>query len=168
MKRFYVVLCASLVCAMNVFAQATPASDSKNVDCGSSVTITATPLDGYHFVQWEDDATAPATRTISNIKDATLKNYKAIFAANQTDFGDGVDIDVPNPNVGDPITLTATPTDDCLEFTQWSDGNTDNPRTFTYDGTVPFTAQYQTKVFTVTATADDNTQGSVSVTPVVP
>ncbi len=174
MKKFYVVLCASLVCAMNMFAQ-TPASDSKNVDCGSSVTITATPATGFHFVQWEDDATAPATRTISNIKDATLKNYKAIFAANE-----GIDpsIDDPNnptPNPGDVLSLVPKTDDDCLVFDHWSDltpSDADyaaNPRSFTYEGVAPtFTAVFRTKVFTVTATADDNTQGSVTVTPVVP
>ena len=177
MKRFYVVLCASLVCAMNVFAQATPASDSKNVDCGSSVTITATPLDGYHFVQWEDDATAPATRTITNIKDATLKNYKAIFAADETVIDPSIDPGVDFPVAhGTTLHLTPHTDDDCQEFVHWSDitDPTDpnyaaNPRDFEYNGVLPtFTAVFQTKVFTVTATADDNTQGSVSVTPVVP
>lgn len=174
MKKFYVVLCASLVCAMNMFAQ-TPASDSKNVDCGSSVTITATPATGYHFVQWEDDATAPATRTISNIKDATLKNYKAIFAANQAIDPSIDDPTNPTPNPGDVLQLTPKTNDDCLVFDHWSDltpGDADyaaNPRSFTYEGVAPtFTAVFRTKVFTVTATADDNTQGSVTVTPVVP
>lgn len=174
MKKFYVVLCASLICAMNMFAQ-TPASDSKNVDCGSSVTITATPATGYHFVQWEDDATAPATRTISNIKDATLKNYKAIFAANQAIDPSIDDPNNPTPNPGDVLSLVPKTNDDCLVFDHWSDltpGDADyaaNPRSFTYEGVAPtFTAVFRTKVFTVTATADDNTQGSVTVTPVVP
>ena len=175
MKKLFVVLCASLVCAMNMFAQ-TPSSDSKNVDCGISVTITATPATGFHFVQWEDDATAPATRTISNIKDATLKNYKAIFAADETDMGSDVVIEDEDGNPiawpvthGTTIKLHATPSDDCQEFEKWSDDNTDNPRIIVYNGVLPtFTAVFQTKVFTVTATADDNTQGSVTVTPVVP
>jgi len=174
MKKFYVVLCASLVCAMNLMAQ-TPASDSKNVNCGSSVTITATPATGFHFVQWEDDATAPATRTITNIKDATLKNYKAIFAANQAIDPSIDDPTNPTPNPGDVLSLVPKTDDDCLVFDHWSDltpGDADyaaNPRSFTYEGVAPtFTAVFRTKVFTVTATADDNTQGSVTVTPVVP
>lgn len=175
MKRFHVVLCASLVCAMNMFAQ-TPASDSKNVDCGSSVTITATPATGFHFVQWEDDATAPATRTISNIKDATLKNYKAIFASNQAIDPTIDDPNNPDPSLGDILQLTPKTDDDCLEFEHWSDitDPTDpnyavNPRPFTYEGVAPtFTAVFRTKVYTVNVSADDNTQGSVSITPVLP
>lgn len=160
MKKL-MILCAAVAFAASAMAQ-TPASDSKDVNCGSSVKIKAEPKAGFHFVQWADDANAPAERTISNIKEA--KNFKAIFAANETNFGDDVAIVPATPEVGQSVTLTATPSDDCQEFVRWSDGNTDNPRTFTYDGTVPFTAVYQTKVFTVTATADDNTQGSVSVT----
>ena len=83
-KRFYVVLCASLVCAMNVMAEAT---DSKNVNCDGSVTITATPKAGFHFVQWNDGNT-DATRTIaddcqefdhwSDITDPTDPNYAIV------------------------------------------------------------------------------------------
>ena len=141
-KKLIVVLCASLVCAVNAFAQA---SDSKNVDCDGSVTIQASPLDGFHFVEWNDEA----------------KIFTATFAANETDFGDDVEIDNPDPQVGDQITLTANSTDECLEFEKWSDGVTDNPRTITYDGTVPFTAVYKTKVFEVTINADAS-QGTVT------
>ncbi len=171
MKKLIVVLCASLVCAVNAFAQA---SDSKNVDCGSSVTITATPKAGFHFVQWEDDATAPATRTISNIKDATLKNYTAIFAADETEIDPSI-----NPGVDFPVAhgtvlhLTPHTDDDCMEFEHWSD-ITDpndplyaaNPRDFEYNGVLPtFTAVFKIIVYNVTvntATGDDS-QGDVTI-----
>ena len=156
------ILCAAVAFAASAMAQA--ASDSKTVDCGSSVTITATPAAGYHFVQWEDDATAPATRTITNIKAAAT--YKAIFAANEVDFGTDVTVSPANPEPGQSITLTATPADDCQEFVRWSDGETVNPRSITYDGTVPFTAEYQTKTFNVNVTTatGDATQGTVVIT----
>ena len=154
-KKLFVVLCASLVCAVNAFAQA---SDSKNVDCDGSVTIQASPLDGFHFVEWNDGVT-DNPRTVTNIKEAKI--FTATFAANETDFGDDVEIDNPDPQVGDQITLTANSTDECLEFEKWSDGVTDNPRTITYNGTVPFTAVYKTKVFEVTINADAS-QGTVT------
>ena len=163
MKKL-MILCAAVVFAVSAMAQA--ASDSKTVDCGSSVTITATPASGYHFVKWVDGAGneyTTATLSVPNIKEA--KNYTAHFAANEVNFGDGVDIDVPNPNVGDPITLTATPIDDCYQFKEWSDHNTDNPRTITYTGTVPFTAVYKIKTYQVNVgTATGNTtQGTVVI-----
>lgn len=161
MKKFYVVLCASLVCAMNMFAQ-TPASDSKNVDCGSSVTITATPATGFHFVQWEDDATAPATRTISNIKDATLKNYKAIFAADETVIDPSIDPGVDFPVAhGTILHLTPHTDDDCQEFVRWSDGNTDAERTFNVTGALDVTAEFTKIKYTITVESDNTAQGTV-------
>ena len=66
---------------------------------------------------------------------------------------------------GTTLYLTPHTDDDCLEFDQWSDGNTDNPREFVYEGVAPtFVAQFKTKVYTITVNTDDDTQGSVSVT----
>lgn len=170
MKKLIVVLCASLVCVVNAFAQA---SDSKEVNCDGSVTITATPKAGFHFVQWEDDATAPATRTISNIKDATLKNYKAIFAADETVIDPSIDPGVDFPVAhGTTLHLTPHTDDDCQEFDHWSDitDPTDPnyaivPRDFEYNGVLPtFTAVFKTKVFNVEVNADDATHGDVTVT----
>ena len=161
MKRL-MILCAAVAFAASAMAQA--ASDSKNVDCGSSVTITATPAAGYHFVKWtkgsEEFTTNPLQ--VTNIKEA--KTYVAHFAANEVDFGTDVTVSPANPEPGQPVTLTATPSDDCQEFVRWSDGNTDNPRTFTYDGTVPFTAEYQIKKYQVNVSADDAAHGSVVIT----
>ena len=156
MKRFYVVLCASLVCAVNAFAQA---SDSKNVDCDGSVTITATPKAGFHFVQWNDGSTE-ATRTITNIKEAKI--FTATFAADE---------DFPVAH-GTTLHLTPHTDDDCLEFDHWSDitDPTDPnyaivPRDFEYNGVLPtFTAVFKTKTYNVTVNADDATHGDVTVT----
>ena len=172
-KKFYVVLCASLVCAVNAFAQA---SDSKNVDCNGSVTITATPKTGFHFVQWNDGST-DATRTISNIKEA--KNFTATFAADETTIPE--DVVVVDVN-GDPVVLPvahsttlyykAENADDCQRFVHWSDitDPTDpnyaiNPRPFVYNGILPtFTPVFETIIYNVTVQADDATHGEVTVT----
>ena len=166
-KNFYVVLCASLVCAVNAFAQA---SDSKNVDCNGSVTITATPKAGFHFVQWSDGNTE-ATRTIANIKEA--KTFTATFAADETVIDPSIDPGVDFPVAhGTTLHLTPHTDDDCLEFDHWSD-ITDptnplyaaNPRDFEYNGVLPtFTAVFKTKTYNVTVNADDATHGDVTVT----
>ena len=166
-KNQILVLCASLVCAVNAFAQA---SDSKNVDCNGSVTITATPKAGFHFVQWSDGNTE-ATRTIANIKEA--KTFTATFAADETVIDPSIDPGVDFPVAhGTTLHLTPHTDDDCLEFDHWSD-ITDptnplyaaNPRDFEYNGVLPtFTAVFKTKVFNVTVNADDATHGDVTVT----
>ena len=170
MRKLVLVLCAAMMCAANVFAQA---SDNKDVNCGGGVTITATHATGYHFVKWQKGGADFAGNTanpliVSNIKGDSA--YVAFFAANDYNFGDGVTISpTPTPEVGAVITLTAAPTDDCLEFDKWSDDVTTNPRTITYDGTAPFQAVYKTKVYNVTANTEtgDATQGTVSISVTV-
>ncbi len=166
-KNQILVLCASLVCAVNAFAQA---SDSKNVDCDGSVTITATPKSGFHFVQWNDGNT-DATRTITNIKEA--KTFTATFAADETVIDPSIDPGVDFPVAhGTTLHLTPHTDDDCLEFDHWSDitDPTDPnynivPRDFEYNGVLPtFHAVFKTKVFNVTVNADDATHGDVTVT----
>ena len=167
MKKLIVVLCASLVCAMNAMAEAT---DTKPVVCDGSVTITATPKAGFHFVQWNDGSTE-ATRTITNIKEA--KTFTATFAADETvidpSINPGVDFPVAH---GTTLHLTPHTDDDCKEFDHWSD-ITDpndplyaaNPRDFEYNGVLPtFTAVFKDKVFNVTVNADDAEHGDVTVT----
>ena len=167
MKRLMIVLSASLVCVVNAFADATA---STPVDCNGSVTITATPKTGFHFVKWNDDDTNPS-RTIANIKEA--KNFTAIFAADETTIDPSIDPGVDFPVAhGTTLHLTPHTDDDCLEFDHWSD-ITDptnplyaaNPRDFEYNGVLPtFTAVFKTKVFNVTVNADDATHGDVTVT----
>ena len=156
MKKLLSICAVMLLVAAGAQAQ-TP------VNCGASITIKATPQSGYHFVNWNNDATLTANPyTITNVRSAAT--YTAYFEVNDTDFGEGVEISPANPEVGQTITLTPTPAD-CQEFVRWSDGNPDNPRTITYNGTVPFTAQYQTIVYNITVTSANASQGSVSVEP---
>ncbi len=67
-------------------------------------------------------------------------------------------------NDGDVVVLTATPITAELEFTSWSDGNTDNPRTVTVHESATYTAQFNWLTYTVTATANPIDGGSVSGT----
>ena len=66
-------------------------------------------------------------------------------------------------NAGSTYTLTAQE-DDCHHFVQWSDGNTQNPRTVTVTADATYTAVYDTEQFTVTVQAEDPTMGDVSIT----
>ena len=166
------ILCVVVAFAASAMAQT--ASDNRTVDCGSSVTITATPAAGYHFVKWVDGAGAEyttATLSVPNIKEA--KNYTAHFAANQAIDPSIDDPNNPTPNPGDVLQLTPKTNDDCLEFDHWSDlapGDPNyaaNPRPFTYEGVAPtFTAVFKTKTYqvNVTTSTGNTTQGTVIIT----
>ncbi len=59
--------------------------------------------------------------------------------------------------------ITATP-NECYRFVQWSDGNTDNPRTITVTGDATYTAEFEQIQYTIEAQSADAGQGSATVT----
>ncbi|MCQ2375763.1 MAG: leucine-rich repeat protein [Salinivirgaceae bacterium] len=110
----------------------------------SSITISATATYGYHFTQWSDGNTDnPRIVTVS--KEA---NYIAEFAIDYF----RLTVESSNPAIGTasgggsynyntPTQLTAT-ANTGYHFTQWSDGNTDNPRTVVVVQNATYTAQF--------------------------
>ena len=60
-------------------------------------------------------------------------------------------------------TLTAT-ANTGYSFTQWQDGNTDNPRTITVTGNATYTANFTLNSYEVTATANPTVAGTISGT----
>lgn len=165
MRKLSFILFA-LSMSIGLWAQIIPSGDK--VACGKSVRITATEKEGYEFVKWSDDVT-DNPRVVA-VNDAV--NLTAIFKLKQytldpATFGEGVTLNgsaTPiTVTMGQSITAQATSIDPCEEFNKWSDENTDNPRTFTYDGTAtPFTVVYGTKLFTVTANAAA-TEGDITI-----
>ena len=59
-------------------------------------------------------------------------------------------------------TLTATP-NTCYDFSQWSDGNTDNPRTITVTGNATYTAEFIKSKYTIQTQTDNASQGTTMV-----
>ncbi len=59
--------------------------------------------------------------------------------------------------------ITATP-NECYRFVQWSDGNTNNPRTITVTGDATYTAEFEQIQYTIEALPDNPAQGSATVT----
>ncbi len=141
------------------------------VEDGKTVTLVATPLTGYTFSQWDDGNTLNP-RIVSVNADAT---YRALFTK-QSSTGGGMPtytVTIRNGSCaeatsrqfveGAHLTMYAT-SDACGTFRQWSDGNTDNPRSVVVTGDATYTAEFTKVQYTVTATADNDGQGSVSVT----
>ncbi len=101
---------------------------------GKSVTLTATPNEGYAFEKWNDGNT-DNPRSITLLQDTT---FSATFAPLPTYT---ITLRAENGTIsgaesgkeyykGTTLTLTATP-DEGYIFQKWSDGNTENPRTIT-------------------------------------
>ena len=131
---------------------------------GQSVTITATANNGYHFSHWNDGNT-DNPRTLVLTQDTTLT---AEFAPNQysitTDSADperGTTQGDTTVNYLDYVSISAT-ANYGYHFTQWNDGNTDNPRTVQVTEDIVYTAQFDKNIYTIT-TIWDNQMGSVSV-----
>jgi len=124
-------------------------SGSGAYEAGSQITISATPISGYHFVSW-NDANTDNPRTITVTEDAT---YIANFA--QDSQIERYTITVLSANdsmgtvsgggeyeVGTAVTITATPNQG-YRFVSWNDGNTDNPRTITVTEDATYIANFE-------------------------
>ncbi|MCQ2261438.1 MAG: hypothetical protein MJZ77_08630, partial [Bacteroidales bacterium] len=113
----------------------------------STVTISATAYSGYHFTQWSDGNTQNP-RTITVTGNAT---YTAYFAQDETQSYT-INVVAANQNMGtttgsgtytagSTITIAAVPYTGYY-FTQWSDGNTQNPRTITVTCDATYVANF--------------------------
>lgn len=115
---------------------------------GTQITITATPGNHYHFTQWNDGNTQnPRVITVNG--NAT---YTAHFApeqyqitVNSSDPTMGTTSGSGMYNYGVSITITATPNQN-YAFTNWSDGNTNNPRHIIVNGPASYTANFQSTI----------------------
>ena len=115
--------------------------------------ISATANYGYHFTQWSDGNT-DNPRTVWIYQDITLT---AEFAPNQytiTTYAQHGSVNGGGTyDYGTTATLTAT-ADAHYHFTQWTDGNTDNPRTISIEGDATYTAEFKPNSYTITVSAD--------------
>ena len=126
------------------------------------VSLTATPLYGYHFAQWNDGNTLnPRTVTVAQDSSFTayfaVNTYSIVGTSNSTAMGSvsggGSYTYLHN------MSLTATPAFG-YHFVQWNDQNTDNPRTITVTRDSSFTAQFAANSYTITSEPNDPTMGS--------
>jgi hypothetical protein len=124
---------------------------------GTEITLTAIANVGYGFVKWSD-GNIENPRTIVVTEDL---NLTAEFAINQynvevTSIGNGL-VNYVNGvyNHGDEITITATPNKN-YHFVQWSDGNTENPRTIVLTEDVELKAEFALNQYEVSVMSDGN------------
>lgn len=129
-----------------------------------SVTISATPNYGYHFVRWNDN-NAENPRTVQVTQD---KTYTAIFTHNQYSINLSVDTILHGAVSGagcynylSTCSITAN-ANYGYHFTQWNDGNTDNPRIVILTQDTTFTANFNRNEYQLTLYSNDSTIGTVS------
>lgn len=130
----------------------------------TTATLTAVPNYGYHFTQWSD-AVTDNPRTVTVLNNAT---YTAQFEINSYI----ITVQSSNPAIGTtigsgsynyltPVNITALPNVG-YHFTQWSDGNTTNPRLISVTANATYTAQFAINSYAVGVTSNNSTMGSVS------
>ena len=125
--------------------------------------ITATANQGYHFVQWSDGNTdnpraLVLTQDTAFTAEFAPNQYQLSLATNYSEMGS-----VQGAGTYDYLTeieISAT-ANYGYHFTQWNDGNTDNPRVVQVTEDMAYTAQFDKNIYTIT-TYCDNQMGSVS------
>jgi len=130
---------------------------------GAATYITATATYGYRFTQWNDGNTdnsrlITVTQNASYVAHFAINSYNVSVTASNTALGSvtGGGTFVYNAQT----TLTATPYYG-FYFVQWSDGNTDNPRTITVTSDVSLVAQFDTIDYMLSATSSNYAAGNV-------
>lgn len=130
-------------------------------------TITAVPNHGYHFTQWSDGDTN-ATRTVVVTRDSA---FTAQFARNLYTITTTVNDETLGTVTGGgeylfgaQVVLHAVPADATVEFTNWGDASTENPRTITVTDNATYRANFQRNLqtFTVTLNVNDEAMGTVN------
>ena len=128
------------------------------------VTLTATAYSGYHFLLWNDGNTQNP-RYLAAVRDSV---FTAIFVSNVST----ITVANANPDMGNVsgsgvyyyqnlVSLTAT-ANYGYHFVQWNDGNTQNPRTILVSQDSSFTAYFALNTYSIVATSNSTTMGSVS------
>ncbi|MBR1851366.1 MAG: leucine-rich repeat protein [Bacteroidales bacterium] len=128
-------------------------------------TLTATPREHCHFVQWDDGNTANP-RPVVTLAD---ERYEAIFTRDARYNIDVVANDTIRGAVlgggvywaGEQYTLVATPREHYY-FYQWDDGGSSNPRTDVAIADMTYTALFEPEQYDVTVEANDYSMGQVA------
>ena len=133
-----------------VSVNGTTGNYSQSVAQGTVLTLAATPNTNYQFTQWSDGNTN-ASRSITVNGNLTLTAaFTAIMHTVSISAGSNGTVSVngttgnysQSVQQGTVLTIQATPNTN-YEFTQWSDGNTNNPRTLTVTGRTTLTAAFE-------------------------
>ena len=121
---------------------------------GTTVTLTAVPNEGYHFVRWSDGDTN-IVRDVTLVDDLTLSAEFAINTYNVVLTAEnGVVSGAGEYEHGTEITITVTP-DVHYHFVRWSDGDTNPSRSVKLTSDLVLVAECYIDEFNVTADVEN-------------
>ncbi|MBR0296638.1 MAG: leucine-rich repeat protein [Paludibacteraceae bacterium] len=114
------------------------------------IEISATPIEGYHFEKWNDGNTDnPRTITVTENKNYIANFAKNVYTITKLTNPDSCGISGPSQAEHmQEITLTPVPSVG-FHFSQWSDGDRNNPRTVIITQDTTFTAEFAINVYTI-------------------
>lgn len=127
-------------------------SGGGDYNSGVTVTITATPNNGYDFVKWSDGITTnPRDIEIENSNitltaEFTIKQYTISVQSNNVNYGtvyvgaEGKTSDTVDYNT--KLSINATPKTG-YSFVNWDDSKTANPREITVTGNKTYTGNFE-------------------------
>ena len=132
--------------------------------CEDEAILTATPNEGYRFLQWNDGNT-DNPRTVVVTADSTFTaGFKVVYTVTVQSNNEayGTVSGGGTYDEGSTATISATPYQG-YRFVRWDDDNADNPRTITVTDDVTFTAIFEElPSYTITVLSSDEAYGSVS------
>ena len=125
------------------------------------ITISTTANYGYHFVRW-NDGNSENPRQVKVTKDMTYTAYfdkNTYYITKNYDSNQGYINGSSSGEYLDNITLTAE-ANYGYHFVQWSDGNTENPRSLILTQDTTYTAEFAPNKYTITTVSSDTQRGT--------
>ena len=112
-------------------------------DCSTAAIFEAIPNTGCYFTQWSDGNTDnPRTLKVTQDTRLTASFASSTYVVNLIAGANGAVSGAGTYDHGATATITAIPNDG-YHFTQWSDGNTDNPRSIVVVEPISLTALFE-------------------------
>lgn len=135
---------------------------------GQNCTLTATANNGFTFIRWTTNGSAVSTQnpysfnvTVSGSYVAQFQQQSYTISTNVNPSGSGSVTGGGTYTYGQTCTLTASPANGYI-FSQWQDGNTQNPRTITVTGNATYTATFMQDNYVITVNSNPPAGGIIS------